>query len=220
MEYTLTKKDVEKLLNKSSKTITRYIKSGKLRPIKKKVNGYMTYLFSLDDIEELTKGHSGHEGQTDIGQGTNQRTNDNTPTPEKEGGVNILNEGTQGTNHGTKQSKKSELGDIEDRARDTELIDILRDTIGTLKAELEAKNRQIEEEKQHNKDLMNSLQFAQQEAKEYRQMLALPMANTNSKVGDIIDSDQGTEDRTGDKTEGQDKEEPEKKSFFKKLFGL
>jgi hypothetical protein len=57
MDYNLTKKDVEKLLNKSGKTISRYIKRGLLHPIKKKRDGYITYLFALGDIEEFTRGH-------------------------------------------------------------------------------------------------------------------------------------------------------------------
>lgn len=196
MEYTLTKRDVEKLLGKSSKTVSRYIKSGKLTPIKKKVDGYITYLFSLDDIEEFKRGQSGHGGQDTTGQGTNGETFRTTEEGVNVGRVSNLNGGTQETREGTKQGKKDIPEDIGDRTQGTELIGLLRDTIDTLKAELEAKNKQIADEKQHTKDLIHSLQFAQNEAKEYRQMLALPTPITPVNDEVVVDTVDRTEDRT------------------------
>jgi len=205
MEYTLTKRDVEKLLGKSGKTVSRYIKSGKLTPVKKKVDGYITYLFSLDDIEEFKRGQSGHEGQDTTGQGTNEETFRTSKEGVNVGRVNNLNEGTQGTREGTKQGKKDIPEDIGDKTHETQLIGLLRDTIDTLKAELEAKNTQIAEEKQHTKDLIHSLQFAQNEAKEYRQMLALPTPATPVNEEVVVDTVDRTEDRTPANEETKDR---------------
>jgi len=189
MEYTLTKKDVEKLLGKSGKTVSRYIKSGKLTPIKKKVDGYITYLFSLNDIEDFKRGQSGHDGQDATRQGTNEETFRTTEQDRNTDRVNKLHGGTEETNGETKQGKKDRPEDIRDRTRDTETLDILKDTIAILKEQLDQKDKQIT-------NITNTMQFALKEASEYRQMLALPNPTSESKqglTGDIIEE---TEDRT------------------------
>lgn len=203
MDYNLTKKDVEKLLNKSSKTISRYIKKGLLHPIKKKVDGYITYLFALEDIEGFTRGQSGHEGQTTRGQGTNGGTFRTTEQDRNIDRVNKLHGGTEETNEGTKQGKKHTPQDIGDRTRDTETLDILKETIAILKEQLDQKDKQIT-------NITNTMQFALKEASEYRQMLALPNPTSEAKqgaTGDILEETEdrtpvkeGTKDRTQDKT--------------------
>lgn len=196
MDYNLTKKDVEKLLNKSGKTISRYIKRGLLHPIKKKRDGYITYLFALGDIEEFTRGQSGQGGHGTKGQGTNGGTFDTTPTSDNADRVNNLHGETQGTNGGTFEGKKDTPEDIGDRTQgtpETDTLLLLRDTIAILKEQLDRQDKQI-------KDMTNTMQFALKEVSEYRQMLALPNPVRDTAEGEVVDISEGTKGRTGDKT--------------------
>ena len=203
MDYTLTKKEVEKLLGKSSKTISRYVKQGKLHPVKQKRGNYDIYLFDTQEVSRLKVGDT--EGGQVRGQGTKGGTFDTTPTPDNTDRVNNLHRETQGTNRGDKKDKKDTTGDtpedIGDRTQgtpETDTLLLLRDTIAILKEQLDRQDKQI-------KDMTNTMQFALKEVSEYRQMLALPnpvkdskegeVVNVGDIVGDITPETQGTQDR-------------------------
>lgn len=221
MDYTLTKKEVEKLLGKSSKTISRYIKQGKLHPVKQKRGGYDIYLFDMEEVSRLKVGDIGDtEGGQVRGQGTKEGTFDTPPTPDNTDRVNNLHGERQGTNQETFKGKKDTTGDtpqdIGDRTQgtpETDTLLLLRDTIEILKEQLDRQDKQI-------KDMTNTMQFALKEVSEYRQMLALPNPVTNTvegEVGDIIDR---TQDKVGDKrqetqgtkSKGQGKDKPVNKA--------
>lgn len=204
MDYNLTKKDVEKLLNKSSKTISRYIKKGSLHPIKKKVDGYITYLFAIEDIEDFTRGQSGHEGQSTKGQGTNGGTFDTTPTPDNTDRVNNLHGGTQGTNGGTFESKKDTPEDTGDRTGDSKAFELLEKTLGMLQTTLDNQSKQIDTQSKQIENLTHTEQFLINEVSGFRKMLGLPTTREDilngTKEGEVVDTSEGTKDRTQDKT--------------------
>lgn len=224
MDYTLTKKDVEKLLNKSSKTISRYIKRGLLHPIKKKVDGYITYLFALEDIEGFTRGQSGHEGQTTRGQGTNRGTNGNTPTPDNTEGVNNLHGETGGTNRETFRGKKDTTGDtpedIGDRTRDTDTLALLEKTIGILEKTLDNQSKVLDNQSRQIDNLTNTQQFLINENSGFRKMLGLPTAREDivngTQEGEVVDTEDRTQNKTqetqGTKSKGQVKKKPVNKA--------
>jgi hypothetical protein len=119
MEYTLTKKEVEKLLGKSPKTISRYIKSKKLNPIKQKNSkGHLSYMFNKEEVDT-------------IGQGTQQETNEGTfytgEDKAKSDSTNNLNNETGGTKRGSKDKTGDTAGDI----------------VGLLKEQINVKDEQI-----------------------------------------------------------------------------
>ena len=206
MDYTLTKKEVEKLLGKSSKTVSRYIKQGKLHPVKQKRGSYDIYLFDMEEVSRLKVGDIGDtQGGQGRRQGTKEGTFDTPPTPDNTDRVNNLHRETQGTNRGDKKDKKDTTGDtpedIGDRTQgtpETDTLLLLRDTIAILKEQLDRQDKQI-------KDMTNTMQFALKEVSEYRQMLALPnpikdskegeVVNVGDIVGDITPETQGTQDR-------------------------
>lgn len=204
MDYNLTKKDVEKLLNKSSKTISRYVKKGLLHPIKKKVDGYITYLFALEDIEGFTRGQRGHEGQDTTGQGTNEGTFDTTPTPDNTGRVNNLHGGTQGTNGGTNGSKKDTPEDTGDRTTDNRAFELLEKTLGMLQTTLDNQSKQIDTQSKQIENLTHTEQFLINEVSGFRKMLGLPTTREDilngTQEGEVVDTGEGTKDRTQDKT--------------------
>lgn len=215
MDYNLTKKDVEKLLDKSGKTITRYIKAGKLHPIKKKRNGHLMYLFSLEDVEDFIKGQGGHTGQTVSGQGTKGGTNDNTPTPDNDGRVKNLNEETGGTNKGTDGDKKDTPEDTGDRTKDTKTFALLEKTLGMLQTTLDNQSKQIENQSRQIDNLTNTQQFLINENSGFRKMLGLPTAREDiingSKEGEVVDTEEGTRDKTQKTGETKPKRQPSKK---------
>jgi hypothetical protein len=216
MQYSLTKKDVEKLLDKSSKTVSRYIKAGKLHPIKKKTNGYMSYRFALEDVEDFIKGQGGHRGQTTKGQGTN----DNSPTPNNQDRVNNLNGGTGGTN----DVKKDTPEDIGDRTEDKGALPLLEKTLDMLQTTLDNQSKQIENQSRQIDNLTNTQQFLINENTGFRKMLGLPTTREDivneTKEGEVVDTEEGTKDRTqdkpkkkgGTKTKRQPKKKPSKKA--------
>lgn len=208
MDYNLTKKDVAKLLNRSGKTIGRYIKAGKLHPIKKKVDGYYTYLFTLDDVEDFKRtegGQIGHEGQDTIGHRTNEGTNDTPPTPDNAEGVNNLHGGTQGTNHRTKEDKKDTPQDIKDTTQDKRTLTLLEKTLDMLQTTLDNQSKQIDNLSRQIDNLSNTQQFLINENSGYRKMLGLPTAREDivngTQEGEVVDIKEGTKDRTQDKTQ-------------------
>jgi len=204
MDYNLTKKDVEKLLNKSSKTVSRYIKANKLHPIKKKLNGYVTYLFAVEDIEEFTRGQSGQGGQDTIGQGTNGGTFDTPPTPDNVGSVNNLHGGTEGTNHRTNEGKKDTPQDTGDRTGDSKAFELLEKTLGMLQTTLDNQSKQIDTQSKQIENLTHTEQFLINEVSGFRKMLGLPTTREDilngTKEGEVVDTSEGTKDRTQDKT--------------------
>jgi len=187
MDYTLTKRDVEKLLGKSSKTVGRYIKDGRLHPIKKMREGYLTYLFNLEDIEGLMRGQGRHEGQGESGQGTHGETFSTGKNTNNTGRVNNLHGETQGTNEGTNKSKNSTPQDIGDRTQEGETLAILKDTIAILKEQLDRQDKQIG-------NLTQTMQYVIKENTNYAKLLGLPMPTNN----EVVDIDEGTNDRTRD----------------------
>lgn len=203
MDYTLTKKEVEKLLGKSSRTISRYIKQGKLHPVKQNKGGYDIYLFDMEEVSRLKVGDIGDiEGGQGRRQETNQETFDTPPTPDNTDRVNNLHGETQETNHKTKEGKKDTTGDIPQDIGDktqgtpeTDTLLLLRDTIAILKEQLDRQDKQI-------KDMTNTMQFALKEVSEYRQMLALPNPVKETAEGEVVDIIDRTQDKVGDKRQG------------------
>ncbi len=222
MDYTLTKKEVEKLLNRSSKTISRYIKQGKLNPVKQKRGSYDIYLFDMEEVSRLKVGDiDGGQGRR---QGTKRGTNGNTPTPDNIEGVNNLHGETEGTNRETFRGKKDTTGDtpedIGDRTRDTETLALLEKTIGILEKTLDNQSKVLDNQSRQIDNLTNTQQFLINENSGFRKMLGLPTAREDivngTQEGEVVDTEDRTQNKTqetqGTKSKGQDKDKPVNKA--------
>ncbi len=209
MDYTLTKKEVERILNKSGKTISRYIKQGKLNPVKTKRKGYDIYLFSSEEVTKFKP------GDTPRGQGTNQGTFRTEEGVENKEGVKNLHGETGGTNQETKEGKKDTPGDTEDRTQGTPELEILRETLGMLKQTLENQSKQIDNQSKQIENLTNTQNFLINENSGFRKMLGLGTTQedimNNAQDGVVVD--------TGDKVkknQGTKKKRTPKKKTVKK----
>lgn len=222
MDYTLTKKEVERLLNRSSKTISRYIKQGKLNPVKQKRGSYDVYLFDMEEVSRLKVGDI--DGGQDRGQGTNRGTNGNTPTPDNTEGINNLHRETGGTNRETFKGKKDTTGDIPedigDRTRDIDTLALLEKTIGILEKTLDNQSKVLENQSRQIDNLTNTQQFLINENSGFRKMLGLPTAREDiingTQEGEVVDTGDRTQDKTqetqGTKNKGQSKDKPVNKA--------
>ncbi len=196
MDYTLTKKDVEKRLGKSSKTVSRYIKNKKLNPIKTKRGKYEIYLFCVDEVVELEGGHP-------RGQGTKVGDTPDTQESKKQGRVNILNGETEGTKVGDKTEAKDTTGDTKDRTQGTPELELLKETIDILKQTLNNQSKQIDSQSRQIDNLTNTQQFLINENSGFRKMLGLGTTREEIidgvKDGDIVDTGDIVDKRGGTK---------------------
>jgi len=218
MDYTLTKKEVERLLNRSSKTVSRYIKQGKLNPVKQKRGSYDVYLFDMEEVSRLKVGDI--DGGQDRGQGTNRGTNGNTPTPDNTGRINNLHGETGETNRETFEGKKDTTGDIPedigDRTRDIDTLALLEKTIGILEKTLDNQSKVLENQSRQIDNLTNTQQFLINENSGFRKMLGLPTAREDiingTQDGEVVDTGDKTQETQGTKNKGQSKDKPVNKA--------
>ncbi len=131
-EYNLTLFEVCELLSKSKKTVSRYIRQGKLNPkeIKSK-QGTLEYRFYLEDIENFKKQDSTKRRENELSQS--------------------LEDGKMAENGGniekkTKKNIEKEIIKVNntEKIQDDGLNGVLKETIGLLKGQLEEKDKQIE----------------------------------------------------------------------------
>lgn len=189
MDY--TKSEVANILNRSEKTISRYIKDGLLHPIKMKgASGQEAYFFKSVEVDKLKEGTKRGDKSKIKSKGKNHTKGDTVDR--NDNNKDWTKRGQRLDKEGTKGGQRVDINQ--------EVLGMLQDTINILKDELKAKNQQLSDARSHSKDLMNSLQFAQQENLQLRNFLALP-SGTDLKKTDIVEVERVDKDwtKTGQK---------------------
>jgi len=203
-DYNLTLFEACEYLNRSKKSISRYIRRGLLHPQRiKSQQGTLEYRFSKDDFEAFklkeSQDKTDQSGQTEA-----------TPT---------------------KEAKTKEI--IEETRHDSEIINLLKETTGLLKEQLVKKDEQIKDlggkiDELIQRDRETNILIGQLQSKVL--MLEQPKNAINADI--VEQTRQDTPDETGqdkpikplkEKKPSQTKPKaeaktPEKKGFWQKIF--
>jgi len=223
-DFNITLFEACELLNRSKKSISRYIRRGLLHPEKvKSQQGTLEYRFSKADIEAFKTQEALNA------EGTGQRGQTRRDTLK---GENRLN---KGENNQSRQDTTEQTGhERQDRTRqDGEVITLLKETTGLLKEQLVKKDEQIKDlggkiDQLIERDRETNILIGQLQNK----VLMLEQPKETIINGNIDETRQDTPDKTGqDKTIKPLKEKktkqakpkaevktPEKKGFWQRLF--
>ncbi len=230
-DYNLTLFEACELLNRSKKSISRYIRRGLLHPQQiKSQQGTLEYRFSRADLEAFKLQETQDKTRQETGD-TPDETNQSgqtEATPIKEAKIKEIKEETRPDKaEQTSQDKTQETG------HDSEIINLLKETTGLLKEQLVKKDEQIKDlggkiDQLIERDRETNILIGQLQSKVL--MLEKPREPIN---GDITEQTrQDTPDKTGqDKTIKPLKEKktkqakpkaeaktPEKKGFWHSIF--
>lgn len=182
-DYTLTLEEVSKRLNKSKKTISRYIKNGLLHPEETlSEKNTLVYKFSEADLELFKSG----QGRQD-----KKPREDKTGHKQKTSRVNKLNRGQ------TRQDNEETRGDND---RTAKLEDRILRELDKKQAQLEEKDRQIAKSQKTIDELTATVRQNSETLKIYSVKL---LALTEGKTGQIIEDIQevvGTKEEETDQT--------------------
>jgi hypothetical protein len=217
-DYNLTLFEACELLNRSKKSISRYIRRGLLHPQQiKSQQGTLEYRFTKADIEafktlealnaeETRQDETGQPEQT----GQSGQTRQDTLKAENIKNKEVLDETRQDKPEETRPDRTRETG------QDNEVITLLKETAGLLKDQLKVKDEQIKDlggkiDQLIERDRETNILIGQLQSKVL--MLEKPKEPIN---GDAEQTGQARQD-TADKT-GQDEPKPEKAGFWKRLF--
>lgn len=183
MEYTLTKKDVAKLLERTPKSVSRYVKLKQLHPTLVKKGRYEMYMFNLEEVNRLKVELQG--GTLTGEEGKQGGTRDDTPTPEKQGSTNNLH-GVQGGTQGGKQEGTkldTSIGDEKLVKTLNRVIDILEKQVDNTKGELETINKVVENQSRQIENMLGTQQFLLNENTAFRKQLGLPTVRDDMNNG-------------------------------------
>lgn len=230
-DYNLTLFETCELLNRSKKSISRYIRRDLLHPQQiKSQQGTLEYRFSRADLEAFKLQETQDKTRQETGDTpdeTSQRGQTET-TPIKEAEIKeITDETIPDKAEQTSQDKPQETG------QNSEIINLLKETTGLLKEQLVKKDEQIKDlggkiDQLIERDRETNILIGQLQSKVL--MLGQPKQPIN---GDITEQTrQDTPDKTGqDKTIKPLKEKktkqakpkaeaktPEKKGFWQRIF--
>lgn len=216
MEYTLTKKDVAKLLERTPKSVSRYVKLKQLHPTLVKKGRYQKYMFNIDEVKRIKIGlQEGTLGGKQ--EGTLEGTSVNATTPDKQPSVNNLHGVQEGT-QGGKQDRKQEgtKGSTKDSTKgdEGELVKTLNRVIDILEKQVDNTSKVIENQSRQIDEIMVQQRFLLNENTAFRKQLGLPTVkdDTNnggySEVVEVVKEQEekqwGTQDRKqGEKQEGK-----------------
>jgi len=226
-DFNITLFETCELLNRSKKSISRYIRRGLLHPERvKSQQGTLEYRFSKADIEafkaqEALKAEQAEQTRQDRTEGTDQ-------TGHLEGSFNENKaENDQSRqDRGDRPDRTGRAGQVgqDQRRQDSEVITLLKETTGLLRSQLYIKDKQIsslggkideliERDRETNfilKALQDKVFLLEQPKKE-------PINGNAEQTGhDAEETGQARQD-TGDQT-GQDEPKPEKAGFWKRVF--
>ena len=211
-DFNITLFEACELLNRSKKSISRYIRRDLLHPEKvKSRQGTLEYRFSKADIEAFKAQEAEKADQTghprpDRTEGTDQTGHIKTGFIENK---EVLSETRQDTPDQTGQTRQ-----------DNEVVKLLKETTGLLRSQLYIKDKQIGSlggkiDQLIERDRETNILIGQLQSK----VLMLEKPKTEETGHDPDQTGQTRQDRgdTGDGT-GQDKEKPAKAGFWKQLF--
>lgn len=214
-DFNITLFETCELLNRSKKSISRYIRQGLLHPEKvKSQQGTLEYRFTKADIEafkalealntdETRQDETGQPEQT----GQSGQTRQDTLKAENIKNKEVLDETRQDTPKQTRPDRTRETG------QDSEVITLLKETTGLLKEQLTKKDEQIKDlggkiDQLIERDRETNILIGQLQSKVL--MLEKPREPIISEAGE---TGQDTPDQTG-----QDELKPKKAGFWKRLF--
>jgi len=211
-DFNITLFEACEILNKSKKTISRYIRQGRLNPQQvKSQRGTLEYRFSRADIEAFRADE------------TRQETQD---TPDK---TERTDETGQKTYTADIKGKKEETGQTgQDKTGQGDgIINLLQDTVSLLKDQLTVKDRQIDNlsgkiDQLIERDRETNILIGQLQSKVL--MLEQPKEAEEVRAEEIkADETETAEDETEqtgqDTPDGTGQDEPEKKSLLRRIFG-
>jgi len=230
-DYNLTLFEACELLNRSKKSISRYIRRGLLHPQQiKSQQGTLEYRFSRADLEAFKLQETQDKTRQETGDTPDEtsQSGQTEATPSKEAEIKAIKDETRPDKaEQTSQDKPQETG------HDSEIINLLKETTGLLKEQLVKKDEQIKDlggkiDELIQRDRETNILIGQLQSKVL--MLEQPKEAINA---DIVEQ---TRQDTPDKT-GQDKpikplkgkktrqtkpkaeaKTPEKKGFWQRIF--
>lgn len=227
-DYNLTLFETCELLNRSKKSISRYIRRGLLHPQQiKSQQGTLEYRFSKADLEAFKLQETQDKTRQETGDTpdeTSQRGQTET-TPIKEAKTKeIIEETRPDKAEQTSQDKPQETG------QNSEIINLLKETTGLLKEQLVKKDEQIKDlggkiDELIQRDRETNILIGQLQSK----VLMLEQPKETIINGNAEETRQATPDETGQdiikplkekKTRAKPKAEiePAKAGFWQRLF--
>ena len=230
-DYNLTLFETCELLNRSKKSISRYIRRDLLHPQQiKSQQGTLEYRFSRADLEAFKLQETQDKTRQETGDTpdeTSQRGQTET-TPSKEAEIKAITDETRPDKaEQTRQDKTQETG------QNSEIINLLKETTGLLKEQLVKKDEQIKDlggkiDQLIERDRETNILIGQLQSK----VLMLGQPKEAIKADIVEQTRQDTPDKTGqDKAIKPLKEKktkqakpkaeaktPEKKGFWRSIF--
>lgn len=207
-DYDLTLFEACELLNRSKKSISRYIRRGLLHPQQiKSQQGTLEYRFSKADLEAFKLQETQDKTRQETGDTPDEtsQSGQTEATPIKEAKIKEIKDETRPDKaEQTSQDKTQETG------QDSEIINLLKETTGLLKEQLVKKDEQIKDlggkiDQLIERDRETNILIGQLQSKVL--MLEKPREPIN---GDAEETGQDTAGETG-----QDK--PVKKGFIERV---
>lgn len=230
-DYNLTLFEACELLNRSKKSISRYIRRGLLHPQEiKSQQGTLEYRFSRADLEAFKLQETQDKTRQETGDTPDEtsQSGQTEATPIKEAKIKEIKEETRPDKpEQTSQDKTQETG------QDSDIINLLKETTGLLKEQLVKKDEQIKDlggkiDQLIERDRETNILIGQLQSKVL--MLEQPKEAINADI--VEQTGQDTPDKTGqDKTIKPLKEKktkqakpkegvktPEKRGFWQRIF--
>lgn len=230
-DYNLTLFEACELLNRSKKSISRYIRRGLLHPQQiKSQQGTLEYRFSRADLEAFKLQETQDKTRQETGDTPDEtsQSGQTEATPIKEAKTKeIIEETRPDKAEQTSQDKPQETG------HDSEIINLLKETTGLLKEQLVKKDEQIKDlggkiDELIQRDRETNILIGQLQSK----VLMLEQPKDAIKADIVEQTRQDTPDKTGqdkpikplkEKKTKQAKPKaeaktPEKKGFWQRIF--
>jgi hypothetical protein len=214
-DYNLTLFEACELLNRSKKSISRYIRRGLLHPQQiKSQQGTLEYRFSKADLEAFKLQETQDKTRQETGDTPDEtsQSGQTEATPIKEAEIKaIIDETRPDKAEQTSQDKPQETG------HDSEIINLLKETTGLLKEQLVKKDEQIKDlggkiDQLIERDRETNILIGQLQSKVL--MLEKPREPINGDADQTgHEPDQTGQDKAGET--GQDK--PVKRGFIERV---
>lgn len=212
-DFNITLFEACELLNRSKKSISRYIRRGLLHPEKvKSKQGTLEYRFSKADIEAFKEKEALDIDET--GQDTPDKAEETQETEQLNTAFienkEVLEETRPDTPEQTSQDKTRETG------QDSEIITLLKETTGLLKDQLNKKDEQIKDlggkiDQLIERDRETNILIGQLQSK------VLMLEKPKEPIKNDIDETGHTRQDTPEQTR-QDEPKRERVGFWKRLF--
>lgn len=137
-DYNLTLFEACEILNRSKKSLSRYIRKGLLHPKEvKSKQGTLEYRFSESDILEFREREKARQDRQDTGDETRQDT-PSTPLPQE-------NTESVATETKTEETRQDTPDRTDETRQDNIIVSLLKETTHFLKEQLQKKDEQIKD---------------------------------------------------------------------------